>query len=74
MKALAATLTKASGTFSENSIVEPEAGLIYDTLYREGEWVAGRTSGRDSAAAPGISKFAHLCRKILSAQFIPVTW
>lgn len=40
VKALAATLTKAEWDLSQKRQVAPEAGLIYDTLYREGEWVA----------------------------------
>ncbi len=40
VKALAATLAMAEWDLSQKRQAAPEAGLIYDTLYREGEWVA----------------------------------
>src|SRR5208282_6054135 len=40
VKALAATLAGAEWNLSQKRQAAPEAGLIYDTLYREGEWVA----------------------------------
>ncbi len=40
VKALAATLARAEWDLSQKHQTAPEAGLIYDTLYREGEWVA----------------------------------
>ncbi len=40
VKALAATLAKAEWDLSQKRQAAPEAGLVYDTLYREGEWVA----------------------------------
>jgi len=43
VKALAATLARAEWDLSQKNQAAPEAGLVYDTLYREGEWVpAGR--------------------------------
>ncbi len=38
--ALEAALARADWNFSEKSQAAPEAGLIFDTLYRGGEWVA----------------------------------
>ena len=40
VKALAATLARAEWDLSQKRQAAPEAGLIFDTLYREGEWVA----------------------------------
>ncbi len=40
VKALAATLARAEWDLSQKRQPAPEAGLVYDTLYREGEWVA----------------------------------
>ncbi len=43
MKATEATLARAEWDLSQKSQAAPQAGLIYDTLYRQGEWVnAGR--------------------------------
>jgi HlyD family secretion protein len=39
-KALAAALARAEWDLSQKRQAAPEAGLVYDTLYREGEWVA----------------------------------
>jgi len=33
-------LTQAEWNFSQKQQSAPQAGLVYDTLYREGEWVA----------------------------------
>jgi HlyD family secretion protein len=41
--AMEASLAKAEWNLSQKSQTAPQAGLIFDTLYREGEWVqAGR--------------------------------
>ncbi len=40
MKALQAALSRAEWDLSQKSQTAPEAGLVFDTLYREGEWVA----------------------------------
>jgi HlyD family secretion protein len=40
VKALAAALVRADWDLSQKHQASPEAGLVYDTLYREGEWVA----------------------------------
>ena len=40
VRALTATLARAEWDLSQKRQAAPEAGLIYDTLYREGEWVA----------------------------------
>ena len=40
VRALTATLARAGWDLSQKRQAAPEAGLIYDTLYREGEWVA----------------------------------
>jgi HlyD family secretion protein len=41
--ALEAALTKAEWDFSQKRQAAPQAGLVFDTLYREGEWIpAGR--------------------------------
>ena len=40
VKAMAAALARAEWDLSQKRQAAPEAGLIYDTLYREGEWVA----------------------------------
>src|SRR5208282_2739216 len=42
VKALAATLARAEWDLSQKRQAAPEAGLVYDTLYREGEWVSAR--------------------------------
>lgn len=39
-KALESALAKADWDLSQKRQAAPEAGLIFDTLYREGEWVA----------------------------------
>ena len=41
--ALEAALTKAEWDLAQKSQAAPQAGLVFDTLYREGEWV---TAGR----------------------------
>src|SRR5208283_4050131 len=40
VKALAALLARAEWELSQKRQAAPDAGLIYDTLYRQGEWVA----------------------------------
>jgi HlyD family secretion protein len=40
MKALESALTRAEWDLSQKRQSAPEAGLIFDTLYREGEWAA----------------------------------
>ncbi|HEX4618388.1 MAG TPA: HlyD family efflux transporter periplasmic adaptor subunit [Steroidobacteraceae bacterium] len=40
VQAARAVLDQADWRVSEKSIAAPQAGLVYDTLYREGEWVA----------------------------------
>ncbi|MFT4172979.1 MAG: HlyD family efflux transporter periplasmic adaptor subunit [Rhodocyclaceae bacterium] len=35
-----ASLTQAQWTLDQKSVVAPQAGKVYDTLYRQGEWVA----------------------------------
>jgi HlyD family secretion protein len=43
LRAVEAALTKAEWDLSQKRQRAPEAGLVFDTLYREGEWVpAGR--------------------------------
>lgn len=43
LRAVEAALTKAQWDFSQKRQRAPQAGLVFDTLYREGEWVpAGR--------------------------------
>jgi HlyD family secretion protein len=40
VQAARAVLDQADWRVGEKSIAAPKAGLVYDTLYREGEWVA----------------------------------
>lgn len=40
MRALEAALAKAQWDLSEKRQNAPQAGIVFDTLYREGEWVA----------------------------------
>lgn len=40
VRALKAALTKAEWDLSQKRQTAPQAGLVFDTLYREGEWVA----------------------------------
>jgi HlyD family secretion protein len=40
VQAARAVLDQADWRVSEKSIAAPQAGLVYDTLYRQGEWVA----------------------------------
>jgi HlyD family secretion protein len=40
VRATEAALTKADWDFSQKRQSAPQAGLVFDTLYREGEWVA----------------------------------
>ncbi|MDE2138478.1 MAG: HlyD family efflux transporter periplasmic adaptor subunit [Gammaproteobacteria bacterium] len=40
VEAARAVLEQADWRLGEKSIAAPSAGLVYDTLYREGEWVA----------------------------------
>jgi HlyD family secretion protein len=40
VQAARAVLDQADWKVGEKSIAAPKAGLVYDTLYREGEWVA----------------------------------
>jgi len=40
VRALEAALTKAEWDLSQKRQTAPQAGLVFDTLYREGEWVA----------------------------------
>jgi len=40
VKALEAALTKAEWDLTQKRQNAPEAGIVFDTLYREGEWVA----------------------------------
>ncbi|HTK88491.1 MAG TPA: HlyD family efflux transporter periplasmic adaptor subunit, partial [Nitrospiraceae bacterium] len=43
LQAVEAALTKAEWDLSQKHQIAPQAGLVFDTLYREGEWVpAGR--------------------------------
>lgn len=41
VKALESVLARAEWELSQSSRKAPEAALVYDTLYRSGEWVAG---------------------------------
>jgi HlyD family secretion protein len=47
VRALEAALVKAEWDLSQKSQTAPQAGLVFDTLYREGEWV---TTGRPVVA------------------------
>jgi HlyD family secretion protein len=40
VRALEAALAKAEWNLSQKRQVAPQAGMVFDTLYREGEWVA----------------------------------
>jgi HlyD family secretion protein len=40
VRAMEATLTRAESDLSKKQKTAPKAGLIFDTLFREGEWVA----------------------------------
>ncbi|MGH7231038.1 MAG: HlyD family secretion protein [Nitrospiraceae bacterium] len=40
LRALEAALAKAEWDLSQKRQIAPQAGLVFDTLYREGEWVA----------------------------------
>lgn len=40
VKALEAALVKSTWDFSQKRQNAPQAGLVFDTLYREGEWIA----------------------------------
>lgn len=40
MKALEATLTRSEWDLAQKRQTAPQAGLVFDTLYRTGEWVA----------------------------------
>lgn len=40
VRALGAALNKAEWNLSQKRRIAPQAGLVFDTLYREGEWVA----------------------------------
>lgn len=40
VEAAKAALAQADWRVSEKSLSAPQAGLVYDTMYREGEWVA----------------------------------
>jgi len=40
VRALEAALAKAEWDFAQKHQAAPEAGLVFDTLYRQGEWVA----------------------------------
>lgn len=40
VQAARAVLDQADWKVSEKSVAAPQAGLVYDTLYRQGEWVA----------------------------------
>lgn len=40
VEALEAALAKAQWNLSQKSQAAPQAGLVFDTLYREGEWIA----------------------------------
>jgi HlyD family secretion protein len=40
VRALEAALAEAQWNLSQKSQAAPQAGLVFDTLYREGEWVA----------------------------------
>jgi HlyD family secretion protein len=40
VRALEAALAKAEWDLSQKRQTAPQAGLVFDTLYREGEWVA----------------------------------
>jgi HlyD family secretion protein len=43
LRAVEAALTRAEWDLSQKHQIAPQAGLVFDTLYREGEWVpAGR--------------------------------
>jgi HlyD family secretion protein len=41
VRAREATLTRAEWDLAQKRQTSPQAGLVFDTLYREGEWVAG---------------------------------
>jgi HlyD family secretion protein len=40
VEAARAVLAQADWRLAEKSVAAPSAGLVYDTLYREGEWIA----------------------------------
>ena len=60
VRAREAALAKAEWELSQKRQKAPKAGLVFDTLYREGEWVA---AGRPVVvvAAPAEYQSAHLC-------------
>lgn len=43
VQAAAAAAAEATWKLDQKTLVAPKAGLVYDTLYREGEWVAAGT-------------------------------
>lgn len=64
VRAMEALLSKAEWELSQKCQSAPQAGLVFDTLYREGEWVA---AGRPVVALlpPGNVKVR---------AFVPETW
>ena len=46
-----AALEQATWKLDQKAVAATRAGRVYDTLYREGEWVRGRQPGRAHAAA-----------------------
>ena len=55
LKAQEAVLARAQWELDQKSLRAPKRGLVFDTLYREGEWVARRPAGR-SIVAPAEHK------------------
>ena len=46
-----AALEQATWKLDQKAVLATKAGRVYDTLYREGEWVAGGQPRRADAAA-----------------------
>ena len=51
---------RPSGTFRKSARMRPKSGLVFDTLYREGEWVSPGVR-LSTVAARKTSKCAPLC-------------
>lgn len=72
VRALEATLAKAEWDLSQKRQTAPQAGLVFDTLYREGEWVA---AGRPVVVLlpPQNIKVRAFCRRHRSVRSTPAT-
>ncbi|HEY2676946.1 MAG TPA: HlyD family efflux transporter periplasmic adaptor subunit [Steroidobacteraceae bacterium] len=44
VQAARAVLAQANWRLNQKTVAAPKSGLVYDTMYREGEWVAGGSS------------------------------